>query len=94
MSMTHLGRSTALLIGTVLPQGGTFTLTVTAATPRPVQIVFPELPDAGVLRGCLREAIPADGYFDDVHGSPEYREHITHVFAEQIRAELADEGRS
>ncbi|MBA2596608.1 MAG: FAD binding domain-containing protein [Chloroflexia bacterium] len=89
MSMTHMGRSTALLIGTVLPQGGAFTLTVSAATPRPVQIVFAEAPDARALRERLNEAIPDDGYFDDVHGAPEYRKHITHYYAEQIRAELA-----
>ena len=90
MSMTHMGRSTALLIGTVLPQGGPFTLTVTAATPKPVQLVFPELPDAKTLRDRLLIGIPDDGYFDDVHGSPEYRKHITHYYAEQIRTELAN----
>ncbi len=89
MSMTHMGRSTTLLVGTVLPQGGAFTLTVTAATPKPVQIVFPELPDASALRERLLAEIPDDGYFDDVHGSPQYRKHITHYHAEQIRAELA-----
>jgi CO/xanthine dehydrogenase FAD-binding subunit len=90
MSMTHMGRSTALLIGTVLPEGGPFNLTVTAATPKPVQLVFPELPDAKTLRDRLLIGIPDDGYFDDVHGSPEYRKHITHYYAEQIRTELAN----
>ncbi len=90
MSMTHMGRSTALLIGTVLPQGGGFTLTVSAATPHPVQLVFTELPDAGTLRDRLHADIPEDGYFDDVHGSPDYRKHITHYHAEQICAELAN----
>lgn len=89
MSMTHMGRSTALLIGTVLPQGGAFILTVSAATPKPVQIVFSELPDAEALRERLLAEIPEDGYFEDVHGSPEYRKHITHYYTEQIRAELA-----
>lgn len=89
MSMTHMGRSTALLIGTVLPQGGAFTLTVTAATPKPMQLVFPELPDARTLRDRLLIGIPDDGYFDDVHGTPEYRKHVTHYYAEQIRNELA-----
>ena len=89
MSMTHMGRSTALLVGTVLPQGGAFTLTVTAATPKPVQLVFPELPDARELQARLVANIPDDGYFADVHGSPGYRKHVTHYYAEQIRAELA-----
>jgi hypothetical protein len=90
VSLTHMGRSTGLLIGTVPPSGGTFTLTVTAATPRPVQITFPELPNAPALRDRLNEEIPDAGYFDDVHGAPDYRKHMTHYLAEQIRAELAD----
>jgi CO/xanthine dehydrogenase FAD-binding subunit len=89
VSLTHMGRSTGLLIGTVPPSGGTFTLTVTAATPRPVQITFPEIPDAPALRARLNEEIPDAGYFDDVHGTPDYRKHMTHYLAEQIRAELA-----
>jgi CO/xanthine dehydrogenase FAD-binding subunit len=90
MSMTHMGRSTALLIGTAAAPDGAFVLTVTAATPRPVQLAFPHVPDARLLRERLHEEIPDDGYFDDVHGSPEYRKHMTHYFAEQIRAELAN----
>ena len=89
MSMTHMGRSTALLIGTAAAPDGAFVLTVTAATPRPVQLAFPRVPDARQLRDRLHEEIPDDGYFDDVHGSPEYRKHMTHYYAEQIRAELA-----
>jgi CO/xanthine dehydrogenase FAD-binding subunit len=90
MSMTHMGRSTALLIGTAAGPDGAFLLTVTAATPRPVQLAFPQLPDARLLRERLHEAIPDDGYFDDVHGSPDYRKHMTLHFAEEIRAELAN----
>jgi CO/xanthine dehydrogenase FAD-binding subunit len=90
VSMTHLGRSTALLIGTANAPDETFTLTVTAATPYPRQFVFPEVPDARTLRERLHDEIPDAGYFDDVHGSPEYRKHMTHYYAEQIRAELAN----
>jgi CO/xanthine dehydrogenase FAD-binding subunit len=89
MSMTHLGRSTALLIGTASDPGETFLLTITAATPRPVQIAFDRVPDARTLSDRLDETLPDDGYFDDVHGSPEYRQHVTRYLAEQIRAELA-----
>jgi len=92
MSLTHMGRSTALVIGTAASPDATFVLTVTAATPYPVQLTFAEVPDARTLRERLHEEIPDSGYFDDVHGSPDYRKHMTHYFAEQIRAELADEG--
>lgn len=89
-TLTHLGRSTALLIGAASSPAEPFTLTISAATPRPVQIVFPNVPDAATLRSRLHEAIPDDGWFDDVHGSPAYRKHISHYYAEQIRAELAN----
>src|SRR5436190_6523004 len=38
MSLTHLGRSSVLLIGTLSPRQGAWALTVTAATVRPVRI--------------------------------------------------------
>ncbi len=79
------------MIGTAASPDATFVLTVTAATPYPVQLTFPEVPDARTLRERLQEEIPDSGYFDDVHGSPDYRKHMTHYFAEQIRAELAND---
>jgi CO/xanthine dehydrogenase FAD-binding subunit len=88
-TLTHMGRSTALLIGTADAPDEEFTLTISAATPRPVQLTFPRVPDALALRDRLNEAIPDGAWFDDVHGTPEYRQHMSHYFAEQIRAELA-----
>jgi CO/xanthine dehydrogenase FAD-binding subunit len=89
-SLTKLGRSAALLIGT---RGkGDFLLTVTAATPRPVQLRFKRMPSAVELRRAIDARIPADGYFNDVHGSTDYKRHLTYYFAEQIRAELAQSG--
>src|SRR5512132_3517988 len=46
VSLTHMGRSTALVIGTAASPDATFVLTVTAATPYPVQLTFAEVPDA------------------------------------------------
>jgi CO/xanthine dehydrogenase FAD-binding subunit len=89
MSLTRLGRSAALVIGTVAADGGDFLLTVTAATPRPVQLRFPGVPSAAELREAIDRRLPADGYFADVHGSAAYKRHLTYYFAEQIRAELA-----
>jgi CO/xanthine dehydrogenase FAD-binding subunit len=87
-SLTHLGRSAALLIGTRSPATGAVLLTVTAATVRPAQLRFDRLPSADELRHALDTAIPEALYFDDVHGSPAYRRHLTYYFAEQIRAEI------
>ena len=89
MSLTHLGRSAALIIGTVGDKGADFLLTITAATPRPVQLRFAKTPSAAELRHAIDERLPADGYFDDVHGSAPYKRHVTYYLAEQIRAELA-----
>lgn len=88
-SLTHLGRSAALLIGTQNTAGDDLLITITAATPRPIQLRFMKAPSAVELRHGLDERIPADGYFDDVHGSAAYKRHLTYYFCEQIRAELA-----
>jgi CO/xanthine dehydrogenase FAD-binding subunit len=91
-SLTHLGRSAALLIGTQNSAGDDLLITITAATPRPIQLRFKKVPSAMELRRALDEHIPADGYFNDVHGSAAYKSHLTYYFAEQIRAELAQPG--
>jgi CO/xanthine dehydrogenase FAD-binding subunit len=91
-SLTKFGRSAALLIGTSDLARQDLLLTITAATPRPVQLRFCEIPSTEVLRQAIDTAIPADGYFPDVHGSAAYKRHLTYHFAEQIRAELAQPG--
>jgi CO/xanthine dehydrogenase FAD-binding subunit len=89
MSLTHLGRSSTLLVGTLCPREGVFMLTGTAATVRPLRLAFPQLPDAGELRAKLQDKIPDSLYLNDVHGAPAYRKHLTCYFAEEIRRELA-----
>jgi CO/xanthine dehydrogenase FAD-binding subunit len=88
-SLTKLGRSAALLLGTSDAARRDLLLTITAATPRPVQLGFDEIPSAEALRQAIDARIPADGYFADVHGGAAYKRHLTFHFAEQIRAELA-----
>ncbi|MEZ4565103.1 MAG: FAD binding domain-containing protein [Thermomicrobiales bacterium] len=88
-TLTHLGRSTALIIGTSHAPDQPFVLTISASTPRPVQLSFPQAPTAAELRAAINDAIPDDAWFDDVHGSPAYRQHMSLHYAEQIRAELA-----
>jgi len=93
-SLTKLGRSAALLIGTSDPARQDLLLTITATTPRPVQLRFIEAPSGEALQQAIEARIPADGYFADVHGSAAYKRHLTYQFAEQIRAELARPGAS
>ncbi|MFC9353561.1 FAD binding domain-containing protein [Arthrobacter sp. NPDC057013] len=87
LSLSNLGRSGVLLIGR-LDDDGRFTLTVTAATKRPMQLRFESLPDAPELADELATAISAALYHDDIHGLPEWRRDMTHRLAGEILAEL------
>jgi CO/xanthine dehydrogenase FAD-binding subunit len=89
ISLTPLGRSSVLLIGT-MSAVGRFTLTVTASTRRPVQLAFAGVPDAATLRDHLDAEIPFSVYYDDIHGRPDWRRHMTFAFGEEIRSELAE----
>ena len=91
-SLTHLGRSAALLIGSRSLDADDLLLTISAATRRPLQLRFAAFPSAKMLRQAIDEQIPADGYFGDVHGSAAYKRHLTYYFAEDIRTELAAGG--
>jgi CO/xanthine dehydrogenase FAD-binding subunit len=88
ISLTPVGRSAALLIGTISSEGG-LTLTVTAATARPVQFSFAGIPSAKELRESILQRIPDSLYHTDVHGKPMWRKAMTLRLAEQIRSELA-----
>jgi CO/xanthine dehydrogenase FAD-binding subunit len=89
ISLTRLGRSGALLIG-ARAAGGGFVLTVTAATRRPLRLAFADLPSERELDDRLTADIPEALYYDDVHGRPDWRRHMTFEFAHEIRAELAE----
>lgn len=89
VSLSLHGRSGALLIGTRDPDGA-FALTVTASVRRPLRLAFTGLPDREALARTLAEAIPSDLYYDDVHGRPDWRAHMTRHFAHEIRDALAD----
>jgi CO/xanthine dehydrogenase FAD-binding subunit len=87
-TLTHLGRSEVLLIGTRCPDTGAVVLTVTASTLRPIQLLCAASFSREDLRRALDEAIPFSMYLDDAHGSPPHRQRLTYYFAEQIREEL------
>jgi CO/xanthine dehydrogenase FAD-binding subunit len=88
-TLTHLGRSEALIIGTRCPEEGRFLLTITAATVRPFQLSFNNTPPADELKRAIDDTVPFSLYLDDVHGSPAHRKNLTYYFAEQIRRELS-----
>ena len=87
-SLTHAGRSSVFLVGTIDPTTAQFLLTVTAATVHPIHLRFPSIPPKETLQAALHEQIADELYFFDPNGRPDHRKHLTHVFAEQIRAEL------
>jgi CO/xanthine dehydrogenase FAD-binding subunit len=89
ISLAPLGRSGALVIGTRgrINRADGFALTITAATPKPIKVAFDAMPSKAELRARVERDVTA--YYDDIHGAPEWRRHMTLHFAEEIRAELA-----
>jgi CO/xanthine dehydrogenase FAD-binding subunit len=87
ISLTPVGRSAALLIGSV-DSAGSLALTVTASTVRPIRLTFNAIPQANELRDAILHHIPDTLYHNDVHGKPPWRKHMTLRLAEEIRDEL------
>lgn len=89
ISLSRLGRSGALVVGTQAPLSQGLEVTITASTPRPVRLSFTAFPDAETLRDRLDATLPPSAYYDDIHGRPDWRRHVTCLLAEEVRAELA-----
>jgi CO/xanthine dehydrogenase FAD-binding subunit len=87
-SLSRVGRSAVLLIGTQARDGETL-LTLTAATPSPVQVRFPVFPppnDSGAIVDS--RVTTSTGYLDDVHGSAPWRRAMTRRAVADVLAEL------
>ncbi len=90
-SLSRMGRSAALVIGrTVVDSTGGpgLVITVTAATPRPVQLRFAGLPSPG--RPWPPWTAADLSWHDDVHGAPAWRAAMTRRFVAEVAAELRD----
>jgi CO/xanthine dehydrogenase FAD-binding subunit len=87
VSRTPLGRSAAIVIGTRDAEAGSTTFTVTAAVTRPLQLRFRRRPSTDELLEALADAAPP--YFDDAHGTPQWRAHLTRLLLGQVLEELA-----
>jgi CO/xanthine dehydrogenase FAD-binding subunit len=92
ISLTPIGRSAALLIGS-LTADGALLLTITASTKRPLRLSFDKMPEQTALHDAILQAIPEWLYHDDVHGKPLWRKYMTLRLAEEIRSELLGAGR-
>ncbi|MBY6413819.1 FAD binding domain-containing protein [Rhodococcus sp. BP-252] len=87
-ALSPLGRSAAVVIGRV-DRDGQFVLSVTAATVRPHVVRFPTTPSPSELEAALRQSIPDDSWYDDPHGAPDWRRHISILSALDILGELS-----
>jgi CO/xanthine dehydrogenase FAD-binding subunit len=87
-SLTSMGRSSVFVVGTLCPATRALRITVTAATVRPIPLVFEDYPGPSDLAAVIDDFVRPDLYFDDTHGTREHRRHLTYYYAEEIRAEL------
>ena len=87
ISLTNHGRSGAVVIGTHEGQEPV-ALTITAATRRPFRVMVPEQTTADALVALVDAAITAADWYDDMHGRPDWRRHMTLLFAKEIVAKL------
>ncbi|MFD0481607.1 FAD binding domain-containing protein [Kineococcus sp. GCM10028916] len=89
VALARLGRSASLVVGR-RELDGRFTLTVTASTPHPLVFSHPSVPDPRTLVAEVQERVEAGpGWFDDVHGAPDWRRATTLRFAAEIVEELS-----
>lgn len=84
-SLSAHGRSAALLVATADADG--FALTITASTPRPVHAAWPAAPTREALDAHIA-ALPLELWYDDVHGAPAWRRHMTRRLAAELHEEL------
>jgi CO/xanthine dehydrogenase FAD-binding subunit len=85
IALNDLGRTGTLVIARRAPTGETV-FTVTGGTSHPVQLRFDALPSSTELHERVHAI---DCWYDDAHGSPDWRRAMSVRFAEQLRQELA-----
>lgn len=86
IALAPLGRSGAVVMGR-READGRCAITVTAATVRPVVLDFDTVPTEFDLAAALAELEP-QVWFDDPHGAPDWRAHVTGLLAAEVAAEL------
>jgi len=98
VSLSPVGRSAVLLIGTRSPAGpggardhgaSQAVLTLTAAVPRPVQVRFTGLPALNEAVDSVDSSAATAGYLDDIHGSARWRRAMTRRAVAEVITQLA-----
>ncbi|WP_406267033.1 FAD binding domain-containing protein [Nocardia sp. NBC_00881] len=88
IALAPLGRSGAVVMGRRDPDGRS-AVTLTAATIRPVVLDFAVPPSDSEIAGAVG-AIDSTVWFDDPHGSPDWRRHVAGLLAREVAAELRE----
>ncbi|WP_159841487.1 FAD binding domain-containing protein [Nocardia sp. CY41] len=88
IALAPLGRSGSVVMGR-RERDGRSAVTITAATTRPVVLDFAAPPTERAISDAVDGIDPAF-WFDDPHGSPEWREHVTGMLAREVAAELEE----
>src|ERR1700749_3654557 len=91
ISLAPVGRSAALLIGSIAADGG-LVVTVTASTKGPGRLWVGKMPDPDELREAILYGIGDGDFHDDIHGKPFWRKHMTLRLAPENPAELSGAG--
>jgi CO/xanthine dehydrogenase FAD-binding subunit len=89
IALAPLGRSSAVVMGR-RELDGRCAITITAATARPIVLDFGEVPGDAEVQAAISAIDPAL-WFDDPHGAPDWRCHVTGVLARQVAVELRTE---
>ncbi|WP_107659634.1 FAD binding domain-containing protein [Nocardia suismassiliense] len=92
VALAPLGRSGSVVMGRREPSGRCV-VTITAATDRPVVLDFAAPPSQAEIDAMVAGIAPSL-WFDDPHGAPDWRRHVTGVLAREVADELRDGGRS
>jgi len=87
VSLSPLGRS-AVLLGGRVDADGAVAIAVTAARERPVVLRFPTSPTVRELDDAVCGLDVGGPWYDDPHGSPQWRRAMTRRLAQEIRDEL------
>ncbi|MFE6920097.1 FAD binding domain-containing protein [Nocardia sp. NPDC057663] len=88
IALAPLGRSGAVVMGRRTADGRC-AITVTASTVRPVVLDFDTVPAEFDVAAALAEIEP-ELWFDDPHGAPDWRAHVTGLLAAEVAAELRE----
>jgi xanthine dehydrogenase FAD-binding subunit len=88
IAQAEIGRSGAVLMARQ-HDDGRFVLAITASTLHPEVLRWAAPPAPADLQAAI-DGI--DSWYSDPHGAADWREHVTRVLAEELRAELASGG--